>query len=95
MNGILLNKADTVVTVTEEITAGAAVTYLLEGAEKQVLSTELIPQYHKIAVTPVKAGSDVLKYGERIGYATKDISIGQHVHTHNIDNKTENTGGEE
>lgn len=87
MNGILLNKADTVVTVTEEISAGAAVTYLLEGAEKQVLSTELIPQYHKMAVASVKAGTDVLKYGERIGYATKDILVGQHVHTHNMDNK--------
>lgn len=87
MNGILLNKADTVVTVTEEISAGAAVTYLLEGAEKQVLSTELIPQYHKMAVAFVKAGTDVLKYGERIGYATKDILVGQHVHTHNMDNK--------
>ncbi len=87
MNGILLNKADTVVTVTEDIPAGAVVSYLLDAAEVKLLSVEAIPQYHKMAIADIKAGENVLKYGESIGYATRDISTGQHVHTHNMDNQ--------
>lgn len=87
MNGILLNKKDTVVTVTEDIPAGTSVTYLLDAVEIQIPSAEAIPQYHKMAVAAIKAGDDIFKYGEPIGYATKDILIGQHVHTHNIDNQ--------
>lgn len=87
MNGILLHDADTVVTVTEEIPVGGKVTYPLQGEEKEVIATEIIPQFHKIAIAPVAKGDYVIKYGEHIGYATQDISVGQHVHTQNIDNK--------
>ncbi|WP_419025912.1 UxaA family hydrolase [Emergencia sp.] len=87
MNGILLDKADTVVTVTEEIAAGVSVSYLFESAETQVTAIEDIPQYHKIAIVNIKAGENILKYGEPIGYATQDIFAGQHVHTQNMDNQ--------
>lgn len=87
MNGILLDKADSVVTVTEDIAAGAAVSYLFESAETQMPSAEDIPQYHKMAIVNIKAGENILKYGEPIGYATQDILAGQHVHTHNMDNQ--------
>ena len=39
---------------------------------------------HKYARVPIKAGEAVIKYGEVIGYATQDIAIGEHVHTHNL-----------
>lgn len=87
MNGILLNKTDTVVTVTEDIPAGASVSYLLETALVQVSSIETIPQYHKMAIVDIKTGEKIIKYGEPIGHATKNILIGQHVHTHNMDNQ--------
>ncbi len=39
---------------------------------------------HKIALTDIKAGEDVIKYGYPIGHAVVDIKTGEHVHTHNI-----------
>ena len=39
---------------------------------------------HKIALTDIKAGENVIKYGYPIGHATEDIPAGAHVHTHNI-----------
>jgi transcriptional regulator with XRE-family HTH domain len=32
-------------------------------------------------------GSDIVKYGESLGMATKAISPGEHVHVHNLDSK--------
>ena len=26
----------------------------------------------------------IIKYGERMGHATRDIQVGEHVHTHNV-----------
>lgn len=47
-------------------------------------ATQPIPRGHKLAVRPVAMGQPVLKYGTVIGYASRDIAIGEHVHTHNL-----------
>ena len=39
---------------------------------------------HKYALRAIKAGEDVIKYGQPIGHATEDIQAGEHVHTHNL-----------
>ena len=46
-----------------------------------------IPYGHKIAVKPITKGEDIIKYGEEIGIATKDIKKGEYVHVHNLDSK--------
>lgn len=43
-----------------------------------------VPRGHKIALHDVPRGSQVRKYGQSIGVATKDIRAGDHVHTHNL-----------
>lgn len=43
-----------------------------------------VPVGHKVAIRPVAEGSPVIKYGHVIGYATRDIAAGDHVHTHNL-----------
>ncbi len=43
-----------------------------------------IPLGHKIALAPVAAGEQVIKYNAPIGNATGAISPGEHVHTHNL-----------
>ncbi len=45
---------------------------------------EPITRGHKIAIADIKEGEPVIKYGMPIGFATKDIQKGQHVHVHNI-----------
>ena len=43
-----------------------------------------VKQGHKIAIAPIRAGQNVLRYGQTIGQATADIATGEHVHTHNL-----------
>lgn len=40
---------------------------------------------HKIALTPIPSGGDIIKYGETIGRATIAIDRGEHVHIHNME----------
>lgn len=46
-----------------------------------------IPYGHKIALCPIIKGSDIVKYGESLGEASRDITPGEHVHVHNLDSK--------
>jgi altronate hydrolase len=39
---------------------------------------------HKLALVPIKKGEAVYKYGQVIGFASKDIEPGSHVHVHNV-----------
>ena len=42
---------------------------------------------HKIALCNIAKGTDVIKYGYPIGFATADISKGESVHSHNMKTK--------
>lgn len=39
---------------------------------------------HKVALRPIKQGEAVTKYGQVIGFASRDIAPGEHVHVHNV-----------
>lgn len=39
---------------------------------------------HKIAVEDIEKGTDIIKYGYPIGYATENIKKGESVHSHNM-----------
>jgi len=43
-----------------------------------------IPRGHKVAMSAIAKDEGIIKYGERMGHATSDIKIGEHVHTHNV-----------
>ena len=43
-----------------------------------------IPFGHKISTKIILEGEPIIKYGQIIGYAKKDINLGEHLHTHNI-----------
>ena len=43
-----------------------------------------VPLGHKIALEDIKAGAQIFKYGFVIGAASADITIGEHVHVHNV-----------
>jgi altronate hydrolase len=44
----------------------------------------LIPAGHKLAVRGIDAGAPVRRYGQVIGFASRPIDAGEHVHTHNL-----------
>ena len=43
-----------------------------------------IPYRHKFCVRAIAEGEPVIKKGERIGAATREIVPGEHVHIHNM-----------
>ena len=51
-----------------------------------------VPKGHKVAVRPIAAGEQVLKFGFPIGRATAAILPGEHVHIHNVKTALEGTG---
>jgi altronate hydrolase len=44
----------------------------------------LIPAGHKVATRAIAEGEPVRRYNQIIGFATKPIAAGEHVHTHNL-----------
>ena len=42
---------------------------------------------HKIALCDIEKGTDIIKYGYTIGYATENIAEGEAVHSHNMKTK--------
>ncbi|WP_377299514.1 UxaA family hydrolase [Rhizobium sp. SGZ-381] len=46
--------------------------------------TGRITQGHKVAIANLAPGEAIIKYGQIIGFATSEIHIGDHVHTHNM-----------
>ena len=42
---------------------------------------------HKIAMTNLKEGDTIIKYGHDIGKVVKAINKGEHVHVHNVKTK--------
>lgn len=77
---IILNSNDNVAVARVPIPAG---TEILAGGYK-VTARETITPGHKIALEPIPTGYRVVKYGEIIGQATRDIQPGDWVHTHNV-----------
>jgi len=49
-----------------------------------VLARESIPAGHKIALRMIASGDPVFRYGNVIGFATKRIEPGEHVHVQNL-----------
>ena len=78
---IHINPLDNVVVALHPIPKGTEVP--VEGAGT-VTAAEDIPQGHKMAIQPIRAGENVIKYGFAIGHATADAEPGSWMHTHNV-----------
>ena len=76
---IRLNPSDDVVIACQEVPAGTPL------AEERLTVRDAIPAGHKIAVRNIAAGEPVRRYNQIIGFATKPISPGEHVHVHNLE----------
>lgn len=78
---IVLAGDDNVGVVTADVRPGSEVL-----AGEQALSVkDPIPFGHKIALIPIRAGADIVKFGVPIGRAKALIEPGEHVHVHNIE----------
>jgi len=84
---IQIDEKDNVATVTSEVPSGETIEVL---SPKGVVilkpkAFEIILFGHKIALADLKKGAPIIKYGERIGLASRSIKIGEWVHTHNVE----------
>jgi altronate hydrolase len=77
-NAIRLHIKDDVVIATRQLMSGQ----YIDG--ENLLVSGLIPSGHKVAVREIQAGDPIHRYGQIIGYASRHIGIGQHVHIHNL-----------
>ncbi len=57
--------------------------------EGEITIAQMVPPGHKVAIHHIDEGQPVRRYGQIIGFATKPIEPGQHVHTQNLAVKSE------
>ena len=86
---IMMEVADNVATALTAIEARDDVEVLSSKQEivQLVKARDSLPQGHKIALSDIKKGAEVKKYGATIGIALKDIASGEYVHIHNVKSK--------
>ena len=75
---IRLHPADDVVIARQQLVGG---TKLLD---EDVVVAGLVPPGHKVATRAIAAGAPVRRYNQIIGFASRPIARGDHVHLHNL-----------
>ena len=84
VNALMMDPADNVVTCVNEVPAGEQVVYSREGKLFSLTAKEDIPYCHKISLTDIPEGGEVIKYGESIGRVSEAIPRGHWVAHHNL-----------
>ena len=82
VNLIRIRPTDNVGVAVRPVKAGEDVC-IAEGI--RVSARDDVPYGHKVALLPIKSGEPILKYGECVGHASRDIEPGEVVHTHNVE----------
>ena len=77
------------VVVVEGLTAGTEMLCVVteDNSDFKLTAKADIPIGHKVALTDLKAGDTVTKYGEDIGKMVGTAEKGGHVHVHNLKTK--------
>ncbi len=76
-----MNPKDNCATFLEEIPPNE----IIEISKNQTIKiNQAIPYGHKVALSDIKKGDLIFKYGEIIGIATEDIMKGDWIHIHNV-----------
>ncbi|MBN2262924.1 MAG: altronate dehydratase [Prolixibacteraceae bacterium] len=77
---IQIHQSDNVVIALHELSPGEVIT--VNNSNITVL--DQVPTGHKMAITDIEHGQNLIKYGAPIGHALQSIKAGQHVHVHNL-----------
>ena len=80
MNVIRINSGDNVAVALNNLIVGQTVT-----VDQLTVSVNIeINKGHKIALSNIKSGENIIKYGFPIGHALCDIKAGDWIHSHNM-----------
>jgi (2R)-sulfolactate sulfo-lyase subunit alpha len=78
-------EGDLVGVAVRDLSPGPVTGGYLSGEETVTVElSEAVPLGHKLALADIRAGTDVIEYGQRVGIATRHIARGEHVHVHNV-----------
>ena len=80
MTVLKIHENDNVVVAIDTIPAGETI----EAGGEKVTALQEIPAGHKMALTDIAEGEQVVKYGCPIGNAKEAIKKGDWIHTHNV-----------
>src|SRR5579864_7790423 len=75
---IRLHPADDVVIARQQLIGGTTL------IDENVTVSGLVPPGHKVATRAISTGSPVRRYNQIIGFASRAIAPGEHVHLHNL-----------
>lgn len=76
---------DVVAVAVRDLEPGTVEGGYLRGPESISLELhEAVPLGHKVALTDLEAGQDIIEYGLRVGVTTEKITRGSYVHIHNM-----------
>lgn len=83
---IMIDDKDNVATAIVAIDIGDEVEVISSRQEVVccIKAKDSLPLGHKIAISDIKKGAEVKKYGTAIGKAAKNITSGEYVHIHNV-----------
>ena len=82
---VVLNDQDNVGTSLMALENGQTVVVSVGDETRELTIRNDVPFGHKIAIRSLDSGDDVLKYGEVIGRASRNIEPGDWVHIHNVE----------
>jgi altronate dehydratase small subunit len=85
IDAVMLTEVDNVATALRELTQGEEARVGVGERTFLVPVGQAIAFGHKLAVTDIRSGDEIRKYGEVIGRATQDIPSGTHAHVHNVE----------
>tara|TARA_R110000744_G_scaffold47804_1_gene104933 strand:- start:4289 stop:5803 length:1515 start_codon:yes stop_codon:yes gene_type:complete len=77
---IQVHPNDNVVVALDDLSQG----FQFSMGDNTIVLSQDVTRGHKIAITPLLQGEDIIKYGYAIGHCIEDIAIGTWVHSHNL-----------
>lgn len=78
MKTLRLHAEDNVIIALENLKAGTVI------PDELLIVRDIVPFGHKIATCTISIGEPVYKYNQIIGFASKVIEAGKHIHNHNL-----------
>ncbi len=84
------DKSDNVgVVVVEDLRAGTEMLCVVthDNSDFKLVAEQDVPIGHKIALSDLAPDDTVVKYGEDIGRIVEAVTMGGHVHVHNLKTK--------
>ena len=81
-NAVKIHSRDNVVTMLQDVKKGEEILHNTGGTINSKMD---IKAGFKVAIEKIKKGDNIIKYGEIIGRAVKNIETGEEVHVHNVE----------